>query len=133
MDIPTIPFGLLTDEQQQALQSARDAGLWVERYRDPGGWGRIGQQRRFFKDFTYRIALPPLTKPSIDWSHVAPKWRWLATDEDGCTLLYLSKPDLNSNQWWHDSGEFQEAKAFDSFRPGTCDWRESLVERPADD
>lgn len=80
--------------------------------------------------YTYRIAA---TKPSIDWSHVADEYRWLAVDEDGRASLFSVEPchDFDDHEWAIDQrGRFIDASALTSFRPGTCDWRDSLVERP---
>jgi hypothetical protein len=77
-----------------------------------------------------RIA-PPSTKPSIDWSHVASEYRYLARDGNGCVYLYVHRP-LKGLESWRPRGEYFGARAFASYTPGSCDWKDSLVERPED-
>lgn len=75
--------------------------------------------------YDYRIAQP--SKPGIDWSHVAPEYKWMARDLSGRVYLYPRKPYPSSGAWF-ESG-YVPASAFASARPGDCDWRESLVSR----
>lgn len=82
----------------------------------------------FIGDQLYRIAAP---KPSIDWSHVAPEYRWLAVDEDGVPFLYQRKPYKGAKSWMIISGKLINALCFTSYHcPPDVDWRESLVKRP---
>ena len=76
----------------------------------------------------YRIKT---TKPSIDWSHVHPDYKYLARDEDGLVYIYKDKPHIcEYGDAWLGSGGFSGASAFLTLKPGNCDWTESLVERP---
>jgi hypothetical protein len=66
-------------------------------------------------------------KPSIDVSEVGAKWKWLARDEDGRSYLYEDKPKQGEGIWesrlpapWTDG--------FADLNPGTCDWKDSLVD-----
>ncbi len=74
-------------------------------------------------------------KPSIDWDHVTPVFKWIAVDRIGAALIFISKPELTTDgfgnymDWFSENGSFS-AKAFASFDPGNCDWKDSLVERP---
>lgn len=73
------------------------------------------------------------TKPSINWDHVAEKWKWLAQDKNGQSYLFLSEPVVPQNACaWHsaDGRRVAGVDAISSFTPGTCDWKDSLVERP---
>ena len=79
-----------------------------------------------WEDVDYRVAV---TKPSIDWSHVHPDFVAMATDENGCTYLYVDKPVQRKSDWG-SNGIFLPSKGFASFTPGTCDWKDSLVLRP---
>jgi hypothetical protein len=80
-----------------------------------------------------RIA-PPSTKPLIDWSHVASEYRYLTRDADGCAYLWNRKPHIRSadSDWWFALGgcKFASADVLASYTPGSCDWKDSLVERP---
>jgi hypothetical protein len=78
----------------------------------------------------YRIKEVPLTKPSINWEHVHPDFKWMATDEDNHTYLYTVCPYLDEYLWDFVGGQCTGAGYFTSFVPGTCNWEDSLVERP---
>ena len=69
------------------------------------------------------------TKPSIDWNHVNESFKWLAMDADGSSYIYADKPLLGNPQWTTNL-PCTSATHFASFTPGTCDWKDSLVERP---
>ena len=78
----------------------------------------------------YRIHL---TKPSLNWSHVHPKYTHMAMDSDGRTWLHLKEPTSTPVEWVVlDSSDVCVVKAedFASFKAGTCDWKDSLVARP---
>ena len=75
-----------------------------------------------------------MTKPSINWDHVAPDYKWLARDSDGDAFLYMSEPHVDFEDhelgWWNTAGDAIHPAAFASYTPGTCDWKDSLVKRP---
>ena len=80
--------------------------------------------------FTYPIEITKaVTKPSIDWSHVNENFKWLAMDADGESYLYTDKPQQGEQQWI-GRPRLAAATHFASFTPGTCNWRDALVERP---
>jgi hypothetical protein len=81
--------------------------------------------------FDYRISL---TKPSIDWAHVAWNYMYMATNDNGITLLFQDKPYIirSINPTWVSSCAAISVAGFKSFAPGNCDWIDSLVERPKD-
>lgn len=127
MDLTKIekPFGLLDGETRAALQA--HGGPYEIYFSD--GW-KEGCPL-WMSDRVYRAKPKPLTKPSIDWSHVAPEYNYLATDKGGGSYLHGSEPVAIGDFW--DARLFCStirASAFASFRPGTCDWRDSLVKRP---
>ena len=71
------------------------------------------------------------TKPSINWEHVSSEFNYLAEDADGGVLLYEDKPFTATETWTVDNGELAEAHTmFASYTKGTCNWKESLIERP---
>jgi hypothetical protein len=130
VDLTTIttPYGLLDEETQLRLrahggpyQLYTGTGVWVEIF-DPC-WEVI---------VTYRVKSVPLTKPSINWAHVAPQYKWLAQDEDGRAWLYADvAPSYDVySKYWSSPLEMVRAIAFSSFQLGTCNWKDSLVERP---
>lgn len=76
--------------------------------------------------YEFRIANE---KPSIDWSHVHPDYKWLAVDEDGTAWLFSEKP-VKYGKYWGAGGNTVPAECFASFNRGEGDWKDSLVERP---
>lgn len=70
-----------------------------------------------------------MTKPSINWDHVAPEFVAMATNGHRTTLLFCGVPEKMGEFWISEAGS-DAVYAFASFVPGTCDWRESLVIRP---
>jgi hypothetical protein len=127
----TTPFGLLDEETQKALKEWQ--GKWSRYYAD--GW--LETCNPGWVDQTVYKAIPlPATKPSINWDHVSKKWQWLAKDENGRTYLHDNKPSLSRALLsWHtkDYNAQLNATHFSSFSPGDCDWKDSLVQRPAKD
>ena len=84
--------------------------------------------------FTYPVKVSrddKATKPSIDWTHVNEKFKWLAVDERGGAYVYENKPKIGVANFWCDlKGEFNQVNGLASYVPGTCYWKDSLVERP---
>jgi hypothetical protein len=76
----------------------------------------------------YRAQPKPLTKPSIDWSHVADKIVAIAEDSDGLGGCFYGVPNKVYGDWLGHRA--CNASVFASYRPGTCDWTDSLVQRP---
>lgn len=73
------------------------------------------------------------TKPSIDWSHVHPDYKWMAKDEDGEMWLYEVEPSLAVSGWVAGYLGGMQAMCFASAKPGSCHWRDSLVQRPGEE
>ena len=70
-----------------------------------------------------------ITKPSIDWSHVSPEYNYLAQDENGDGYLCGKNPH-RVDMIWSMETPYISATTFTSYVPGTCNWKDSLVERP---
>ena len=80
--------------------------------------------------FTYPIEITKaVTKPSIEWSHVSEDFQYLAMDSGGLHHLFAEKPEPIAVEWTTHA-LYIYAEHFASFTPGTCDWKDSLVERP---
>lgn len=125
------PFGDWPRPAQVALFEAWLDGARVEcPHVDGSGWGHI-KQPNWNAVTRYRIAPMPVTKPSIDWSCVAPEFKFLARDKHGSAYIYVIRPKLG-DAIWLNKGTCGHATAFASYQPGDCDWKDSLVERPAD-
>ena len=71
-----------------------------------------------------------ITKPSIDWSHVSPEYNYLAQDSSGQGYLCGKKPHRMDYAWDMGPSPYIRATTFTSYEPGTCDWKDSLVQRP---
>jgi len=122
----TTAFGLLDAETQRALRNwPHGLTMYMGQY----GWcPRLLNE--FDDTITYRARpAPVLTKPSIDWSDVTEGWNWLAVDANGRARVSADKPEFGAFLWSCGSN-FSNARAFASYRPGTCDWRDSLICRP---
>lgn len=76
--------------------------------------------------FEYRIKP---TKPSINWGHVDPRYKYLARDENGNVYLYTEEPVKCVHIWDSDGGMACRADSHITLTVGNCDWTESLVER----
>lgn len=72
------------------------------------------------------------SKPSINWEHVHPKFKYLARDYLGNIYLFSKKPYYESGFWRCIGGNVYHADTFVSLRAGNCDSEDSLVERPKD-
>lgn len=123
MDLTKIdkPFEELDRETKIALFAA-----WVDGVQIENNHGAVTHPL-WKHGMTYRVAA---TKPSIDWSHVAPQFKWIATNCDGYTWLYDDQPEILVKMWRYNGSHCIEVDAFASFVPGTCDWKDSLVQRP---
>lgn len=82
----------------------------------------------------YRIAAKPeeIMPPSIDWSHVAPEYRWLAQCENGSAYLSEGEPRIHhaAGVGWVFPGPCAFAAYFASFKLGKGDWTKLIVQRP---
>lgn len=121
MDLTKIdkPFGELDRETKIALFSAWVDGVQIT-------CNGLVDNPSWRQGYTYCVAV---TKPSIDWDHVAPQFKWMATEHGGGTWLHENEPECAFNGW-ASYGHYLPADFFASFTPGTCDWRDSLVQRP---
>jgi len=73
------------------------------------------------------------TKPSLNWSHVHPKYTHMAMGIDGRTWLHSKEPTSTPVEWVVLGSSdvcVVKAEGFASFKAGTCDWKDSLVARP---
>ena len=69
------------------------------------------------------------TKPNIEWGHVHPDLNWLARDESGAAYLYDVEP-VKGKYTFAPKPKMMDALPFASYKPGDCNWSESLVRRP---
>lgn len=119
------PFGLLDAETQEALQK------WVhgvERFDDEGMW--VETSPVWAASLTYRARPAPLVPDNIDWSHVAPEWKWMARDRNDEAFLFNKHPAPEAHKWHCGSGDCRTLDQFASYRRGTVACQDSLVKRP---
>lgn len=79
-----------------------------------------------WRDYSYRVKQ---TQDFIDWSHVAPEYKWMARDKDGAAYVYREKPELGRREWGASGANHRIDTAFSSYKAGTVDWEGSLVSR----
>lgn len=125
------PFGDLEREEQLALFEAWLDGNPIEFYNFSYSQWFSGEPM-WDEQVIYRIK--PV-QPSIDWDHVHPDYKYLAIDNNGASHLFRYKPAINNRSYWQaKNGIYMDneidATLFTSFKAGTCDWKDSLVERP---
>lgn len=120
------PFGQLPIEERVAIFRAHQEGTRIEVYSFPHWFNCI--HPTWSLGAIYRIAPEP---SSINWDHVAPKWVALAMDDDGEWYLCTEVP-YKKERFWDatDGADWIAPELFASFKPGTCDWTESLVLHP---
>lgn len=98
----------------------------------PFGWRNFDCDRtpKFnFVNSEYRIR--PAEPDSIDWSHVAPRLKFMARDKSGKAYLYEAKPKMMSIEFYcNETTSLAVAEDYASFRQGSVDWADSLVCRP---
>lgn len=136
MDTKNITFGNLRREAQLELMnewlngkaieakglelSTLNQVVWIE-VKNPS----------WYADSYYRVKRI-IEYPSINWEHVHKDYNYLAIDKNGLAYLYSHKPINNSYSWIFLGITVKTAKAknFASFKPGNCEWQESLISRP---
>lgn len=122
-------FGELSVEEQNELFQFELNGGEIECNRSCIEEWCTKRAPSWHKAAIYRKAL---TKPSIDWSHVHSDYNWIASDSGGDTYVYSEEPlvDICGTCWVHPAMIIIYADVFSSYKPGTCDWKDSLVKRP---
>ena len=71
-----------------------------------------------------------VVRPTIDWSHVHTKYRWLAKDPSGSHWLHEKQPYKTDCGWKSENGDCTCADGFATLSPGFCDWEDSLIVGP---
>ena len=71
-----------------------------------------------------------VVRPTIDWSHVHIKYRWLAEEPTGSHWLYEKQPYKTCYGWKSENGDCTCADGFATLSPGSCDWEDSVIARP---
>ena len=120
---------------QAALEGAEIECRFID---DIDGWYDLFGSPGFnWVQHEYRVKEVPLIKPSINWDHVNPCFKWMATDSDGHTYLFSEIPRHDDGDtYWTLGGKpgmCVDTDGFASFTPGTRYWKDSLVERPSEE
>lgn len=74
----------------------------------------------------YRIVS---TKPSIDWDQIKSDYVWLYKDKFGIGFVSSYKPVLYDDGWGLGGRVTQNVSYLTSYKPGACNWKDSLVLR----
>lgn len=126
------PFGELSKAEKMELLEAWVNGEGVEVLYNGVVWATCNPA--WVSWCKYRIKPKPApTKPSIDWGAVRKEFRYLAKDGNGGFLyLHTHKPEPQGLTWRSKAKDRNVVSAdqFASADCGTCDWKDSLVERP---
>ena len=92
---------------------------------------RVGNQSLFPYPVKVSRDESVVTKPSINWSHVKGDYKWLSVDKDGSAYVYEDEPERSESDYWLSlNASLTEVNGLASYTPGTCDWQDSLIERP---
>lgn len=96
-----------------------------------GEWLKCSNPTWQWAHYDYRIA-PSATPDTIDWSHVALEFKYMARARGGWVGLYTDKPFVEGGgQWNYSIGKAANVSGvMSSYRKGTVDWKDSLVIRP---
>lgn len=74
----------------------------------------------------YRI---PITPDTVDWTQL-PEWAmWVARDGHQTAWAFEREP-LLAERYWGSDWRTVPITEFPFYTPGTCDWTESLQQRP---
>lgn len=132
-EVTSARSGKTLEEQIKVMQAAANGKLIVEIYCNKGVYKYTVHKPEdvhwAWNEFDYDVYEEPKTKPSINWEHVEQRFKWMATDVDGNTYLFSIKPEKR-RVLWESEFSYILASVFSSFVPGTCNWKDSLVERP---
>lgn len=120
-------FGDMTRDEKLALFTAWIDGQTIECTPHESALWSVIVHPNWLEDVHYRVSITPDT---VDWSHVAPQFKFMARDQNDRVFLYEKRPDLETVGWYERLGDIAMAGAFASYKQGTVDWKDSLVERP---
>ena len=125
-----LPWCFLSEEMKEAFEKLKVSGE-VHYLEFNGSWSNSTVQRWNGNDksLVFRKKPEVKTKPVIPWDSVKEEFVWAARDENGEIWFYKEEPYVDSEMWVADTTDNVSGEVL-SLDPGTCDWKESLVERP---
>lgn len=114
-------------------------------FRKPNSWVTVSPETFHGFNFSFCDYRTKKTPDSINWDHVAPEYKWMARSEKGSVYLFKEKPITGSeplggnfcsgprfgNWFWAYNQKGTPADTHFSYKRGTVDWKDSLVERPS--
>jgi len=115
-------------------QLADDDSIEIEYYNESlGKWCDVWAAYKILEMPSFEYRIKP-TKPSIDWSHLGDEFVQIAIDQNGQSFAFTSGQLIALEDYWKctDTTKFASLEGFKSFKPGTCDWKDSLVQRPSE-
>lgn len=131
-----VPFQDMTEDQQNGLFQLLvkqkplqifDGVCWIER----------SIPRSSLLQFRLdNILRQKPTYPSVDWTPIHKDYQWLAKYSNGNGLFFTTEPSMDHSieRWvYFGGGKDCRADLLSSYKPGSCNWRESLVRRPKDE
>ena len=128
-----LPWGMLSEDMRKAFMDTRS----LEYYGLSGGWLGFSEEvieKEWWNGFTQNRIIrkrpTPLTKPDIPWDVLRDEFKWAARDENGNVWVHSSLPESGHTCWVSDSDYVACLDFLNAIDPGTCDWKDSLVERP---
>jgi hypothetical protein len=134
--IPEKAFGLLSEEERNALASYLRSGGHVQRFNDHKKWESVQPAgAALHEHLTYRAAPEPprpisCTLPGVPiWGLFDESVVALARDENGNLYAFQTVPEVVGSIW-HGSGYWEIARLITAIDPGNMPWDESLIVRP---
>lgn len=126
-----VKFGKLDHCDKMNLFAAWLNGVEIESSKSSLNWG-YDQIPYWSNTFYYRTKPVKLTKPTVNWNPIHIDYNWIATDKNNKTYLYVKEPRRHdtSFNYSHNENFPMYAGGLASYRPGTCNWEDSLSCRP---
>ena len=92
--------------------------------------GKCKEEHENISLYPYPVeVVKKVVRPTIDWSHVHTKYRWLTKEPSGSHWLYEKQPYKTDYGWESEDGDCICADGFATLSPGFCDWKDSLIAR----
>ncbi len=116
----------LTADELAALKAAKHGWLAV-RY---NGTGLDIAPPAWHSTVVYRAKPAPVTQDVVPWDAIDKRWNWHARDKNESMFFYDVKPEIEDNGWEYIGDMTYSPELLAGYIRGTCDWRDSLQQRP---
>ena len=103
----------------------------LDKFLQPKRWTQRSGPGFDWSQFDYRVKQTP---DSINWDHIAPGYKWMARGKNGQAFIYGSRPNYSPHGMCVSgflNAPGDSANVLASYKRGTVDWKDSLVERPS--